>query len=114
MLSGNTYRAEELASMGIVDVVAPVGEGENAVRELIRKTNRHLNGVRSIYGCRNHLWPVTFEELRDIAMMWVEAALRIDAKDLQMMKQLAMAQRSLHAKYEQSLKAAGGSVIQGE
>ncbi len=103
MLSGNTYRAEELANMGVVDVVAAPGEGENAVRELIRKKNRHLNGVRSIYECRNHLWPISFEELRDIAMLWVDAALRVDAKDLQMMKQLAMAQRSLHAKYQQSM-----------
>lgn len=103
MLSGNTYRAEELASMGVVDVVAAPGEGEAAVRELIRKKNRHLNGVRSIYECRNHLWPITFEELRDIAMLWVDAALRVDAKDLHMMQQLAMAQRSLHAKYQQSM-----------
>lgn len=103
MLSGNTYRAEELATMGVVDVVAAPGEGENAVRELIRKKNRHLNGVRSIYECRNHLWPITFEELHEIAMLWVDAALRVDAKDLQMMKQLAMAQRSLHARYQQSM-----------
>ena len=102
MLSGNTYRAEELADMGVVDIVAAPGEGENAVIELIRKKNRHLNGVRSIYECRNHSWPITFEELRDIAMLWVDAALRVSAKDLQMMTQLAMAQRSLHAKYQPS------------
>jgi DSF synthase len=107
MLSGNTYRAEELANMGIVDIVAPRGEGENAVRELIRKKNRHLNGMRSIYECRNHLWPITFEELREIALMWVDAALRVSDKDLQMMTQLAMAQRSLHAKYQQSMLAEG-------
>ncbi len=103
MLSGNTYRAEELADMGIIDVVAPRGEGENAVRELIRKKNRYLNGMRSIYECRNHLWPITFEELREVALLWVDAALRISDRDLQMMTQLAVAQRSLHAKYEQSL-----------
>ncbi len=103
MLSGNTYRAEELADMGVIDVVAPVGEGENAVLELIRKKNRHLNGMRSIYECRNHLWPITFEELRDIAMLWVDAALKIGGKDLQLMKQLAMAQCSLHAKHQRNM-----------
>ncbi len=106
MLSGNTYRADELADMGIVDVVAAPGEGERAVLELIRKKNRHLNGMRSIYECRNHLWPVTLEELRDVAMLWVDAALRIEEKDLQMMTRLAMSQRSLHARYEQTLPAA--------
>ncbi len=105
MLSGNTYRAEELADMGVVDVVVPAGEGERAVHELIRKKSRHLNGMRSIYECRNHLWPITFEELRDVAMLWVDAALRIEEKDLQMMTRLAMSQRSLHAKYEQTLPA---------
>ncbi len=109
MLSGNTYRAEELATMGVVDVVAPAGEGENTVRELIRKKNRHLNGMRSIYECRNHLWPITFEELRDIAMLWVDAALKIGEKDLQLMKQLAMAQCSLQAKHQKKLGIADTS-----
>lgn len=103
MLSGNTYRAEELAKMGVVDIVAAPGEGKNAVREFIRKKNRHLNGMRSIYECRNHLWPINFDELQNIAMLWVEAALRIDAKDLHMMQQLAMAQRSLHARHQQGI-----------
>ena len=110
MLSGNTYRAEELAQMGIVDIVAAPGEGKNAVRELIRKKNRHLNGMRSIYECRNHLWPITFEELENIAMLWVDAALRIEARDLQMMQQLAMAQRALHAKCQSSVSANDHSV----
>lgn len=112
MLSGNTYRAEELADMGVVDVVAAPGEGERAVLELIRKKSRHMNGMRSIYECRNHLWPVTFEELRDVAMLWVDAALRIEEKDLQMMTRLAMSQRSLHAKYEQSHAVADHIAVQ--
>lgn len=105
MLSGNTYSATELADMGVIDVVAPPGEGQAAVLELIRKKSRHLNGMRSIYDCRNHLWPITFEELRDVAMLWVDAALRIENKDLQMMTRLAMSQRSLHANYQQPTEA---------
>lgn len=98
MMSGNMYRAEELASMGIVDVVAPVGGGENAVIDFIQKRRRHLNGIRAIHECRLRADPITYEELLDVAMLWVDAALRLEPKDLQMMRRLVVSQRSIHGK----------------
>lgn len=98
MLSGNMYRAQELASMGIVDVVAPAGCGEHAVIDFIQKRRRHLNGIRAIHECRLRADPITYEELLDVAMLWVDAALRLEPKDLQMMRRLVMSQRSIHGK----------------
>lgn len=98
MMSGNMYRAQELASMGIVDIVVPVGGGENAVIDFIQKRRRHLNGIRAIHECRLRADPIRYEELMDVAMMWVDAALRLEPKDLQMMRRLVVSQRSIHGK----------------
>jgi len=96
LLSGNIHTAEEFADLGIVDVIAPRGEGERVVRELIQKRRRHLNGARSIYGWRQHTWPVTHQELTDIAVSWVDAALLIEEKDMKMMDRLLTAQCAQH------------------
>ena len=101
VLSGNIYSAEEFAELGIVDVVAPAGEGERVVRDLIRKRKRHFNGASAIYGCRQHIWPVTHKELSKIALSWVDAALRIEEKDIRMMQRLLAAQLAQHGRVRQ-------------
>ena len=104
ILSGNIFTAEEFAEMGIVDVLAPVGEGERVVREWISKRKRHFNGASAIYGCRQHIWPVTHEELSQIALDWVDAALRIEDKDLRMMQRLLAAQMAQHGRNRNTTK----------
>ncbi|MCE2867025.1 MAG: crotonase/enoyl-CoA hydratase family protein [Burkholderiaceae bacterium] len=99
LLSGNIYTAEQLAEMGVVDIVAPAGEGKRIVEQWIRKHHHHLNGMRAIYDCRRHVWPVTHKELTDIAVMWVDAALKIQEKDLRMMRRLLKAQSTQHSSY---------------
>jgi len=99
LLSGNVYTAEQLAEMGVVDIIAPVGEGKRTVEQWIRKHHHHLNGMRSIYDCRGHVWPISYQELSDIAVMWVDAALKIQEKDLRMMRRLIKAQSTQHSNY---------------
>lgn len=99
LLSGNIYTAEKLAELGVVDIVAPVGEGERYVENWIRKRHHQLNGLRTIYDCRKHVWPISHQELSDIAVMWVDAALKIQDKDLRMMTRLLKAQTVQHAHY---------------
>jgi len=99
LLSGNIYTAEKLAELGVVDIVAPVGEGERTVENWIRKHHHQLNGMRTIYDCRKHIWPISYQELSDIASMWVDAALKIQDKDLRMMSRLLKAQTVQHAGY---------------
>jgi DSF synthase len=99
LLSGNIYTAEQLAEMGVVDIIAPVGEGKRTVEQWIRKHHHHHNGMRSIYDCRRHVWPITHKELTDIAVMWVDAALKIQEVDLRMMRRLLKAQSTQHSSY---------------
>jgi DSF synthase len=55
--------------------------------------------MRNIYECRRHIWPITHQELTDIAVMWVDAALKIQEKDLKMMSRLLKAQSAQHSGY---------------
>ena len=92
ILSGNIYSAEELYELGVVDVLAEKGEGEKAVREYIKKHSRQRNGYMAMQTVRQIHSPIRHEELIEIAMVWVEAALRLEAKDLRMIERLVRAQ----------------------
>ncbi len=92
ILSGRIYTAEELHEMGIVDILAEDGEGEQAVREYIDKHAYRHNAYRAVFQARKRVNPVTFDELRDITDIWVEAALGLSEGDLRRMTRLMAAQ----------------------
>ena len=80
---------------GVVDVLAEDGTGEAAVRDYIRCNERRRNGMQAVFSCRQHFHPVSYEELLNIANVWVNAALRLEEKDLRLMSRLARAQAKL-------------------
>lgn len=92
ILSGKLYSAEELYEMGAVDVLAEPGGGEQAVYEFIRKEARQRNGTLALRAAREVSQPITHEELMRIAEIWVDAALRLEPKDLRMMERLVARQ----------------------
>lgn len=92
ILSGRLYLAEELYEMGVVDVLAEPGEGEQAVYDLVRKESRARNGMLALRAAREISQPVSYDELMRIAEVWVDAALRLGTKDLRMMERLVARQ----------------------
>ncbi|MCC6609590.1 MAG: crotonase/enoyl-CoA hydratase family protein [Burkholderiales bacterium] len=92
ILSGRLYKAAELHEMGVVDVVAPDGDGERAVYDWIRRNHRRRNGIQAMFQSRQHVHPITREELDGVVDVWVDAALRLEEKDLRMMHRLVRAQ----------------------
>jgi len=92
ILSGRVYSAEELHEMGIVDVLAEDGRGKTAVREFVERHDRHRNGMQAMFSCRQHAHPISYQELLNITHLWVEAALRLEDKDLKLMSRLARSQ----------------------
>lgn len=90
--SGKLYTAEELYEMGVVDVLAEAGEGEAAVHEYVRKEEKSRNGLLALRAAREISQPATCEELVRITEIWVDAALRLDARDLRMMERLVSRQ----------------------
>ena len=92
ILSGKLYTAEELHELGIVDILADDGRGEMSVYDYIRKENKFSNGYRSLRAAKNCVNPITYKELKEITEVWVDAALRLEKRDLRMIEALAKRQ----------------------
>ena len=92
ILSGKLFTAQELYEMGIVDVLAEDGEGELAVYEYVKKCDRASNAYANLRRAINRVNPVSYEELRDVALIWVEASLNLGSRDLRMMERLVTRQ----------------------
>jgi DSF synthase len=92
ILSGKLYLAEELFEMGVVDILAEPGEGEQAVYEFVRKESRARNGTLALRTAREISQPISYDELIRIAEIWVDAAMRLESKDLRMMERLVSRQ----------------------
>ena len=92
--SGKIYSGEELYQMGVVDVLAEDGQGEYALNNWIKKNHRSLNSSQAINRAKQRVNQLTYEELHDIAEVWVDAALRLDERNLKVMERLVRAQNS--------------------
>ena len=92
--SGKLYLAEELHEMGVVDVLAEPGEGEAAVYDYVRREEKSRNGILALRAARELSQPASYEELIRITEIWVDAALRLEPKDLRMMERLVSRQTS--------------------
>jgi DSF synthase len=92
ILSGKMLPAYKLHEMGVVDVLAPNGQGESAVRSYIADNAKRRNGMQAMFRARQFVRPVTREELDGIVELWVDAALRLGEREMKMMSRLARAQ----------------------
>jgi len=94
--SGKIYSADEMLAFGIVDAVAEDGGGEAEVAELIKRRTRCRNGLQALAATRRRVHSITFEELLDVVQIWVDAALRINLRDLKLMQRLVSRQNGLN------------------
>ena len=90
--SGRTYRAEELYEMGLVDVLADEGRGEEAVWSYIRTHHRQARGRRALREVFAQVAPLDRESLERTTDMWVDAAMGISERDLEVIDYLIRAQ----------------------
>lgn len=92
ILSGQIYRAEQLARAGLVDLVVDDGAGEAAVMNIIRSTEPRFQGTIAALQARRLASPVTHESLQSIVDLWAHTCLRLTDRDLRLMERLARAQ----------------------
>ncbi len=92
--SGKIYTGEELYQMGVVDVLAEDGQGEYALNNWIKRNHRSLNSFQAINRAKQRVNPLTKEELYDITNIWVDAAMRLDERNLKVMERLVRAQNT--------------------
>ena len=95
LLNGKLYRAEELHAEGVVDILAEDGRGENAVYEYIVRNENRGNAREAIHRVRRRLFPLRYEELIDVADIWVETVLRLGPREIRLMERLARSQGRL-------------------
>ncbi len=96
MLSGDVLSSEELYKMGLVDVLAPRGQGVQAVEEVIRGNRRIPHARMAMHRVRALAQPVTLEEMMAITEVWVDTALQLGEKSLRTMERLVRAQYRRH------------------
>jgi DSF synthase len=94
--SGKIFSADEMLALGIVDAVAEDGAGETEVVDLIKRRTRMRNGLQALAATRRRVHSITFEELLDVVNIWVDAALRINLRDLKLMQRLVSRQNGLN------------------
>jgi len=92
IFSGRIYTAAELHEMGVVDVLAEDGLGEAAVDDYICRNERRRNAMQAMFSCRQHLNPISYDELLNITNIWVDAALRLEEKELKLMSRIGRSQ----------------------
>ena len=105
LTSGRQYSAAELYDLGIVDVLAEDGQGVHAVNSYIRKHSRSRDGLLAIKQVRQRLAPLSFQELLDVAKIWVDTAMRLSERDLRTMERLVAAQNRLVQRNENAVNA---------
>src|SRR5258708_29412335 len=92
VFSGKIYTAAELHEMGVVDVLAEDGMGEQAVYDFVEKNERSFAARRAVYATRQIINPITRAELDRIVEMWVDAALSLGSTELRMRERGATAE----------------------
>ena len=75
MLSNKVYTAEEMHALGLVQVLAEPGKGEEAVRAYIAKNGRRQAGHRGIYRASSLVDAISLDELNEVVEVWADAAL---------------------------------------
>ena len=93
IMSGKTFGAEELYDMGIVDVLAEEGKGEQAVEEYVARNRRNRHAARGLHKAIRAADPVTRESLMSVVDIWVETAMSLSDMDLSRMNYLIRAQQ---------------------
>lgn len=95
ILGGETWSAEEMHELGLVDRIVEDGEGERAVAQYIRANMRRHSGNVGVFRASREVDPISLDELNAIVEIWADAALRLREKDLKLMKRLVAAQTRL-------------------
>ena len=95
ILSGRMLSARAMHEAGLVDVLAKDGEGEATVQDWIARNAKRQNGTQAVFRARQIVKPITRQELDAVADLWVEAAFRLQERDLRMMARLVRSQERL-------------------
>lgn len=95
ILSNTTYTAEQMYELGLVHELAEPGDGINACKQFIKKSERRHAGLVGSRKAMKYAWRLKLEELNRITEMWADTALELREQDLKVMNRLVAAQGRL-------------------
>ena len=95
ILSGITYTSDELFEMGLIDVLANVGEGEHAVWEYINQIHGKSHGRNALRSVVQKVDNLEYKNFIDVVDLWVDTAFGLSESDLNTMDLLLRSQKRL-------------------
>jgi len=94
--SGRVYSGQEMYDLGVVDVLAPPGEGHRQATAWMNEGGPQRFARRlAIASARRRFFPVPHEELLEITDLWVDCSCDVSAHDIRHMQKLAAAQKRM-------------------
>ena len=90
--SGKVYDAQTLHEKRVVTVLAKPKGAKEALDAFIKEHAKSFNGMQAIRNARHRYERLEYAELLDITKIWVDAALRLEKKDLKVMDKLTKIQ----------------------
>lgn len=97
MMSGQVYTAKQMYDLGVIDEITEDGTGLEVTRAMIKARQRKRNSYRAMSLAKRQFQPVTHAEMMAIVEIWVDAAMKLETRDLRMMGRLVRAQDKLAA-----------------
>lgn len=97
IISNETYTAEQMYDLGIVQQLAEPGEGRRTCEEFIRRSERRHPGLVGARKAMKRTRPIELRELKDIVETWADAAIQLTEQDLKVMNRLTRAQERVAA-----------------
>ena len=95
IMSGQVFTAKQMHDEGVVDELVEDGTGVESVNALIKLRQRRRNSYRAMSAAKREYKPVSHDEMRAIVNVWVDAAMRLETRDMRMMARLVRAQDRL-------------------
>ena len=80
--SGRSFATEELANMGLIDVVADTGRGEQATLEWIKKRHGALRSHQAMSSIRKSATQLSREDFYSGLESWVDIVMSLDKRRL--------------------------------
>lgn len=95
IVSNETFTAQQFYDLGLVHALAEPGDGVNAVREFMKKSDRRHAGLVGARQATKRVWQLDVQELNEITELWADTALKLSESDLKVMSRLVGAQARL-------------------
>jgi DSF synthase len=93
MLStGDTYSAEELFEMGVVQALCEENQGIQFVEQYMKEHRQKANVHQALQSVRRRFHPIEYEELEKVVELWADTAMGLNEKDLRLIDRIVKSQ----------------------